>query len=135
MIGVLGFDSRRGLRIFFTTASRTARAHQDSYPMGTRGVKLTAHLHLVQRSMSGPIHQLPQYAFIVWCLVKEQGITLPLPVCWWLSNWAAPYGVDLTLWLWERPGGGECQYENSLPATVENCEVYCPSVPMVVHAT
>jgi hypothetical protein len=37
-IGVLGFDSRRGLGIFlFTTASRPAVSHPASYPMGIRG--------------------------------------------------------------------------------------------------
>jgi hypothetical protein len=36
-IGVLGFDSRRGLGIFFfTTASRPAVTHPASYPMGKR---------------------------------------------------------------------------------------------------
>jgi hypothetical protein len=57
-------------------------AHLASYPMGTRGcflgssgrgVKLTTHLHLVPKSMSGAIHPLPQYTFMEWCLVKAQG--------------------------------------------------------------
>jgi hypothetical protein len=30
--------------------------------------------------MSGAIHPLPQYAFMVWCLVKSTGTTLPLPL-------------------------------------------------------
>jgi hypothetical protein len=37
-------------------------------------VKLTTHLHLVPKSrMRGAIPQLPQYAFMAWCLVKAQG--------------------------------------------------------------
>jgi len=36
-------------------------------------VKLTTHLHQVPRSiMRGVIPPLPQYAFIVWCLVKKK---------------------------------------------------------------
>jgi hypothetical protein len=40
-----------------------------SFPGGkeARGVKLTAHLHLVPRSrVRGAIHALPQYAFLAW---------------------------------------------------------------------
>jgi hypothetical protein len=29
--------------------------------------------------MSGAIPPLPHYAFMVWCLVKSTGTTLPLP--------------------------------------------------------
>jgi hypothetical protein len=66
-IGVLGFDSRRGLRIFlFTTTYRTALG------LG-RGVKLTIHLLLVPRSrMRGAIPPLLQYVFMAWCLVKDR---------------------------------------------------------------
>jgi hypothetical protein len=36
-------------------------------------VKLTTHLHLVQRSrISVTIPPLPQYNFMAWCLVKAQ---------------------------------------------------------------
>jgi hypothetical protein len=36
-------------------------------------VKLTTHLHLVPKSrMRGAIHPLPQYVFMVWCLVKHR---------------------------------------------------------------
>jgi hypothetical protein len=34
-------------------------AHPASYPMGTRGVKLTTHLHVVPTSVSGAIPPLP----------------------------------------------------------------------------
>jgi hypothetical protein len=51
-----GFDSRRGLGIFFVTASGPAlRSTQPPYPVGNgnsytgRGVKLTTHFHLVPR--------------------------------------------------------------------------------------
>jgi len=47
------------------------------------GMKLTTHLHLVQRSrIGGAIPPLPQYAFMVWCSVKAQGLYL------YLSKWA-----------------------------------------------
>jgi len=37
-------------------------------------MKLTTHLHLVLRSrMYGAISPLPQYSYMVWCLVKAQG--------------------------------------------------------------
>jgi hypothetical protein len=60
-IGVLGFDSRRGLGIFlFTTPSRTSGAHpascqldyRASFPGGKAagGMKLTTHLNLMPRS-------------------------------------------------------------------------------------
>jgi hypothetical protein len=35
------------------------------------GVKLTAHLHLVQRC--GAVPPVPQYAFMAWCSFKIQG--------------------------------------------------------------
>jgi hypothetical protein len=54
--------------------------HPASYPMGLfpwgysgRSVKLTTHLHLVSRSRRrGNILPLPQYVFMVWCLVKHR---------------------------------------------------------------
>jgi hypothetical protein len=85
-IGVLGFDSRRGLGIFlFTTALRTALGPtqppiqwvQGALSLGgkaTGGMKLTTHLHLVPKSrMRGAIPPLPQYAFMEWCSAKAQG--------------------------------------------------------------
>jgi hypothetical protein len=64
-IGVLGFDSRRGLRIFlFTTLSGV---HLASFPMGT------THLHLVPKSrMRGAIPPLLQYVFIGGSLFKHR---------------------------------------------------------------
>jgi hypothetical protein len=43
--------------------------------------RVAAHLHLVPRAiMRGAIPPLPQYAFMVWCSVKESiGTTLLLP--------------------------------------------------------
>jgi hypothetical protein len=89
-IGVLGFDSRRGLGIFlFTTAYRTAlRPTQPPIQwvpgapfLGVKrpgGVKLITHLHLVPKSMSGAISLLSQYTFMAWRSVKAQGqIYLP----------------------------------------------------------
>jgi len=35
-------------------------------------VKLTTHLHVVMRlRMCGAISPLPQYVFMVWCLIKQ----------------------------------------------------------------
>jgi hypothetical protein len=72
---------RRGLRIFlFIITYRTALGPTQppiqwvpgALPCG-RGVKLPTHLHLVPRSrMRGAIPPLPQYAFMVWCLVKHK---------------------------------------------------------------
>jgi hypothetical protein len=83
-IGVLGFDSRRGLGIFlFTTASRTALGPTQlpvQWVPGALGGKaagawswpLTSIYSRGQR-MSGAIHPFPQYAFMAWCSVKAQG--------------------------------------------------------------
>jgi hypothetical protein len=71
-IGVLGFDSRRGLGIFlFTTASRTALGPTQP-PIQRPGVKLTTH-HLSPRSKNAwSCTSTPQYALIAWCLVKHR---------------------------------------------------------------
>jgi hypothetical protein len=45
-----------------------------------RFVKLTAHLHLVPRSMRGAIPPLPQYASMAWGSVKSTGTTLTVPL-------------------------------------------------------
>jgi hypothetical protein len=84
-IGVLGFDSRRGLGIFlFITASRTARlwgppslsnGYQGLFRWGVKrpGCETDTHLHLVPRSrMQDAITPLPQYVFMAWCLVKHR---------------------------------------------------------------
>jgi hypothetical protein len=85
MIGVLGFDFRRGPGIFlFTTASRrdlgpTQPPVQQvpgalSLGVKRRGVKLTTHLHLVPRSKNEWNYtSTHQYAFMAWCSVKSQG--------------------------------------------------------------
>jgi hypothetical protein len=36
------------------------------------GMKLTTYLHLVLKSVCGAIPPLPQYVFMVWCLVKQR---------------------------------------------------------------
>jgi hypothetical protein len=69
---------------FFTTASRPVLEPTQppiqwlrgalSLRVNRRGVKLTAHLHLVPRSrMRGAIPPLSQYVFMAWCSVKAQG--------------------------------------------------------------
>jgi hypothetical protein len=91
MIGVLGFDSRRGLGSFlFTIVSRTAlgltqppiqwvlgalplgvkrpEREADHSPPSSAEVKECVELYL---------HS--QYAFMAWCSVKSTGTTLPLP--------------------------------------------------------
>jgi hypothetical protein len=81
-----GLDDR-GSRVRFTAGAGNfslhhrvqngSGAHPASYPMGTRGVKLTTHLHLVPRSrMCGAIPPLPQYAFMASCLVKHRDFTV-----------------------------------------------------------
>jgi hypothetical protein len=50
--------------------------YKGLFPWGwsERGVKLTTHLHLVPRSKNEWNYtSAPQYAFMVWCLVKVQG--------------------------------------------------------------
>jgi hypothetical protein len=76
-IGFLGFDSRRGLEIVFTTASRTALG---PFP----GVKRPAREANHSPQSSAEVKKAwsytstPQYVFIAWCLFKH-GTTLPLP--------------------------------------------------------
>jgi hypothetical protein len=41
-------------------------------------MKLMTHLHLVHAKITNAILPLPQYAFMVWCLVKAQGLYLCL---------------------------------------------------------
>jgi hypothetical protein len=84
-IGVLGFDSRRGLGIFlFTTASR--RALEPTQPpvqwvpgslsLGIKRPNREADhspLSSAEVKMRGAIPPLPQYAFNARCFVKAQG--------------------------------------------------------------
>jgi hypothetical protein len=89
-IGVLGFDSWRGLGIFlFTTVSRTALGSTqppNQWVQGplSWGVKRQGREadHSPPSSAkvkeSGSIPPLPQYAFMAWCSVKRStGKTLP----------------------------------------------------------
>jgi hypothetical protein len=82
-IGVLGFNSRRGLGIFLFTASRTALGPTQppiqwvagALSLGVKrpGREANHSPHLVPRSRKrGTIPPLPQYAFMVWCLVKHR---------------------------------------------------------------
>jgi hypothetical protein len=86
MIGVLVFDSRRGLGIFlFTTASRTAlRTTQPpiqrvlgALSLGVKrpGREADHSPPSVEevKELSRTIPPLPQYVFMAWCSVKEQG--------------------------------------------------------------
>jgi hypothetical protein len=79
MIRVLGFDSWRGMGIFlFTTTSRMALGPTQppiQWVPGDHslGVKLPRH----EADHSPPSkaevkNPLPQYAFMVWCLVKHR---------------------------------------------------------------
>jgi hypothetical protein len=91
-IGVLGFDSRRGLGILLSTAASRTAAGPTQPPiqrvpgalsLGIKrpGVKLTIHQHLIPRSTNEWSYtSTPQYAFMALCSVKKStGTTLPLP--------------------------------------------------------
>jgi hypothetical protein len=85
-IGILGFDSRRGLGIFlFTTASRTALEPTQppiqcvpgalSLELKRPGREVDHHTSIYCRGqrMSGTIPPLHQHAFMARCSVKAQG--------------------------------------------------------------
>jgi hypothetical protein len=82
-MGVLGFDSWRGLGIFiFTTASRTALRptqppihwYQGLFPWGKAAGAWSRPLTISCQGqrMSGAIPPLPQYSFMAWRLIKAQ---------------------------------------------------------------
>jgi hypothetical protein len=92
MIGVLGFDFRRGLEILFTTASRTALKPTQppihwvpgALSLGVKRPEREADHSPPSNAEveeSGAIPLIPQYAFMFWCSVKAQGqiYVLPLP--------------------------------------------------------
>jgi hypothetical protein len=69
-IGVLGFDSRRGLGIFlFSTVSRTTLGPTQPPIQWVPGDLSLG----VKRPGREAIPPLPQYAFMAWCLVKHRG--------------------------------------------------------------
>jgi hypothetical protein len=79
-IGVLGFNSRRGLGIFlFTTVSRTALGYTQPHIQGalSLGVKRPGSETDHSPPSSAEIKNTwsytstPQYAFMAWCLVKH----------------------------------------------------------------
>jgi hypothetical protein len=69
MDGVLGFDSRRGAENFSLhhRVQNGSGAHPAYYPMDTRGS-----FPGVKRPGREAIPPLPQYVFMVWCLVKHR---------------------------------------------------------------
>jgi hypothetical protein len=83
-IGVLGFDSWRGLGIFpsqprpellWAPPSLLSNGCQGFLPWGLSGwgVRLTTHLHLVPRSKNEWSYtSTSQYAFMAWCLVMHR---------------------------------------------------------------
>jgi heme/copper-type cytochrome/quinol oxidase subunit 4 len=83
-IGVLGFDSLRGLGIFlFIIATRMALGQTQppnrwvpgALSLGIKrlGVKLIILLHLVPKSKNEWSYtSTPQYALMAWCLVKQR---------------------------------------------------------------
>jgi hypothetical protein len=85
MIGVLGFDSRRGLGIFlFNTASGTALGstqHPIQWVLGalSLGVKRPGReadhspLSSAEIKNAWSYTPLPQYTFMAWCFVKARG--------------------------------------------------------------
>jgi hypothetical protein len=107
-VRVLGFDSWQGLGVFlFNTASRMAlRPTQPPIQWVPRalflGVKWLGREadHSPQsraggQRMSGAIPPLPQYAFMVWCSVKEiTGRTLPFTPASLLLDKVAPMPIS-----------------------------------------
>jgi hypothetical protein len=84
MIGVLGFDSRRGLGIFlFTAASRTALGPTQPPIQWVPGALSLGVKRLGREADRSPpssaevkewnYTSTPQYAFMAWCSVKTQG--------------------------------------------------------------
>jgi len=100
ILGVRGFDSRRGLLIIlFSTASRPALGPtQGSYSMGTGGSFPGLKRPLREADHSPPSSSeiknawryttTPQYVFMAWCLVKHRDkftfifIVQNASICW-----------------------------------------------------
>jgi hypothetical protein len=110
MMGVPGFDSRRGLGIFlFTTASTTALGPTQppitwvprALFLGVKrpGREADHSPHLVPRSNSDwSYNSTPQYAFMAWCSVKKaQGQLYLLPL------YKHGRGMKLTTYLHRLP--------------------------------
>jgi hypothetical protein len=84
MIGVLGFDSRRGLGIFlFTTLSRTALGITQppiQWIPGTLSLGVKRLGHEADHSLPSSAEvknarrytSTPPYVFVAWCLVKHR---------------------------------------------------------------
>jgi hypothetical protein len=83
MIGVLGFDSRRGLGIFLFTASRTALGSTQPAIQWVTGAVFLGLKRLGREADNSPpssaevknawsYTSTPQYVFMVWCLVKHR---------------------------------------------------------------
>jgi hypothetical protein len=94
-IGVLGFDSRRGLGIFlFTTVSRTALGPTQpptQWVPGALSLEIKRPVREADHSPQSSAEvnnawsytSIPPYVFMAWCLVKYR--TLPLSLLYSLS--------------------------------------------------
>jgi hypothetical protein len=79
------FINSESLSMYLKNVQTSSEAHPASYSMHIRvishdksgwGMTLTTHLHpAASVRISGAVHLLPQYAFMVWT-----GTTLPLPL-------------------------------------------------------
>jgi hypothetical protein len=95
---MIGVRFRQALGIFiFTTASRPALGPTQPPILWvpdalSLGIKLTTHLHLVQRSRNAWSYTtLPQYVFIAWCLVKfRHNTTFTYLMCFFSSTAMSP---------------------------------------------
>jgi hypothetical protein len=105
MIGVLGFDSRRGLGIsYFTTVSRTALGPTQwvkgalSLEVKRPARKADYSPPLVPRSKNEWSYtSTPQYAFMAWCsFQKKHRVTLPLPLQRAVSDKLPKFSLCLT---------------------------------------
>jgi hypothetical protein len=61
-------------------------------------VRLTTHLHLVPRLRKhGVVPPLPQYVFMVWCVVKHRDVYLYLSTCGMVFILSMKFQLSLSL--------------------------------------
>jgi hypothetical protein len=118
MIGVLGFDSQRGLGIFpFTTVSRTALGHSQPPIQWVPGALSLGVKRPGREADNSPPSSVevknawsytstPQYVFMAWCSVKPR------------DNFTFTLEREIGSWLFLRLEAKERSSYFSLPNTV-----------------